>query len=90
MWYGCTAQYQFDSVVNSSRQALGDLSPLSNVRLNPIVPPGKYDIGWKDKDGAQKGTEELLPEAVPTPSTMAEPVQFHSQAELVRTGKTLD
>jgi len=45
MWYGCTAQYQFDSVVNSSRQALGDLSPLSNVRLNPIVPPGKYDIG---------------------------------------------
>lgn len=88
--YGCSVQYHFDSIVRSSRQALGEPPPVSNARLNLIVPPEKWEGGWKDKDGAQKRTEELLPKAVPTSPAIAEPVQFNSQAELVGTRKRLD
>lgn len=43
------------SLYACSKQALGEPSPVSNVRLDLIVPPEKQDGGWKGKDGAQKG-----------------------------------
>lgn len=63
------------------------------LRESPLLfqmPPEKQEREWKDKDGAQKGTGELLPEAVPISPTTAEPVQLNSQAELVETRKSLD
>lgn len=63
------------------------------LRESPLLfqmPPEKQDREWKDKDGAQKGTGELLPKAVPISPMTAEPVQLNSQAELAETRKSLD
>lgn len=63
------------------------------LRESPLLfqmPPEKQDREWKDKDGAQKRTGELLPKAVPISPMTAEPVQLNSQAELAETRKSLD
>lgn len=44
-WYDCSGQCHFDRVLGSSKQALGEASPVSNVRLDLIVPAEKQDGG---------------------------------------------
>lgn len=43
------------TVLGSSKQALGESSPVSNVRLDLVVPAEKQDGGWLGKYGAEKG-----------------------------------